>query len=754
MGPARLFRFFFLPEFSLAITGARGSLRRTLRLAAEALPRPGKVKAAALLLQAKRPAVVGGVALVLGGSWLMVYAIAGLGEAAAQVIDPGLFAAEDQGTRKILQFLSGVGADQTTVLGEMLRVFNVGVLVLVGFLLIWHTVAGSVDTAREGRWGFGAWEVLRIVLAVALMFPLAGGMSAAQHVVVGFAKLGGDFANAIWKPLAVETLGKGRTVIPWPRERDWRMLIGQTLVAEVCRYVANEEARLAGDDPYVVLRRSEERPQRSGHPLIKRGQRAPKAVARSIHYDGSGSGMPQDLCGAVRFAGLEEEGTRGIAARGHMSAWEAVYGQIMGVAMEVGDHFVEGKASFKSPLPDVTALLDGVGVAESYRAILELRMKEAGEAGQEELERSIGEDAAQLGWLGAASFVNSLARSAGRIQSAAQNVPQGSLPSPELKNWSKNGLAAVQATVRAVAQEGRYQPIQLALATGMAGARAPAERRGGSMLEELMNFIDPQAVMVAESGNPLLDLTSMGFLLINAGLGALTTFAGVSIGSNLFELFPGFGKGLDAFEAGWQVMDGVITPAIGMILIGGAVLAYVLPAIPFIRFLFGILGWLMMVVEAVLAVTVFCAAHVTRGEGNRLMVEGTKQGWILLPGLILRPVLMLFGLVLGYFLFVTVMGLFNEVWLPRMNDVSDSSGLDLVDFLALLALYVMVAYGLLNGCFKAIDLLPNAVLEWVGGQGRTDGGAEGVGQTATGGIARIGALRGFGPLGRGGGRLG
>ena len=754
MSPGRIFRFFFLPEFSLTVSGARGSLRRSMRLFAAGPPRHGKVRPASLLLPAARPAVLGGAALVLGGSWLMVSAVAGLGEAAAQVIDPGLFAAEDQGTRKVLEFLSGLDGGQRTVLGEMLRVFNIGVLMLVGFLLIWHTVTGSVDTAREGRWSFGAWEVLRMVVAVALMYPLAGGMSAAQLVVVGFAKLGGDFANEVWKPLAVETLGKGRTVVPWPREREWRTLIGQTLVSEVCRYVANAEARLAGDEPYVVLRRSEERPEGARHPLIRQGQRQPRVVARSIHYDGSGSGMPRNLCGAVRFAGLEEEGTRGIAARGHLSAWEAAYGQIMTVAKEVGDHFVEGTASFKAPLPDVTELLDGIGVSQTYRAILELRMKEAGEAGQAELEQSIGEDAAQLGWLGAASFVNSLARSAGRIQSAAQNVPQGSLPSPELKNWSKNALAAVQGTVRAVAQEGRYQAIPLALATGIAGARAPADGRGGTMLEELMNFMDPQDVMVAESGNPLLDLTSMGFLLINAGLGALTTFAGVSVGSNLFELFPGFGKGLDAFEAGWQVMDGVITPAIGMILIGGAVLAYVLPAIPFIRFLFGILGWLLMVVEAVLAVTVFCAAHVTRGEGNRLMVEGTRHGWLLLPGLILRPVLMLFGLILGYFMFVTVMGLFNEVWLPRMNDVSESSGLDLVDFLALLALYVMVAYGLLNGCFKAIDVLPNAVLEWVGGQARADGAADSVGQTATGGIGRIGALRGFGPLGRGGGRLG
>ena len=185
----------------------------------------------------------------------------------------------------------------------------------------------------------------------------------------------------------------------------------------------------------------------------------------------------------------------------------------------------------------------------------------------------------------------------------------------------------------------------------------------------------------------------------------------------------------------------MVTPVIGILLVAGAVLAYVLPAMPFIRFLFGILGWLLAVIEALLAVTVFCAAHVTRGEGDRLMIEGTRQGWLLLPALILRPVLMLFGLVLGYYLFLAVMGLFNDIWLPRIQDLTQSSGLDVIDFVALLAIYVLVAYGIVNACFKAIDVLPNAVLEWIGGGGRGDEGGESVMGSATGGFGRLSGLR-------------
>ena len=60
----------------------------------------------------------------------------------------------------------------------------------------------------------------------------------------------------------------------------------------------------------------------------------------------------------------------------------------------------------------------------------------------------------------------------------------------------------------------------------------------------------------------------------------------------------------------------------------------------------------------------------------------------------------------------------------------------------MLTLYVMICYALMNGAFKLIDLLPSAVLEWIGG--RADGGDDGAGRLAgavTGGIGRAGSGR-------------
>ena len=125
----------------------------------------------------------------------------------------------------------------------------------------------------------------------------------------------------------------------------------------------------------------------------------------------------------------------------------------------------------------------------------------------------------------------------------------------------------------------------------------------GGMASGLMEFIDLDSVIVADSGNPIADLAALGHGLINAALAATAALMGAAAGSGLLESIPFIGRGLDVFQSVWQVSDGLVSTLLGILLIAGAVLAYLLPALPFIRFLFGILGWIVNVVVAVLAVT-------------------------------------------------------------------------------------------------------------------------------------------------------
>ena len=720
-----ILRFLFLPEFARALAEAGQAFGRIGR-GFLALSEPGAGWRWRRLIEPERRArVLLGLAISLLGAALAALGVAGLvREAAAQSIDPGLFDGADRATRDLLAFLSDLDVADYSVLGDMLFAFNGGVLVLAGFLLIWHTAAGAVDTARRGRWGFGAWEIVRVVTAVALMAPLPGGMNGAQHAVVGLAHLGGQFAAAVWTPFSERALGRGDPIVPRPNEAVWRSAVARVLLSETCRHAANETAHTAGDPPYVVLRR-----ERTGG-------------VETLRYDGDGRGMPRDLCGAVRFEGLDRDGSRGIAAHGHRKALTSLLPQLRELAAELGDRYVPGSPAHGRPLPDVEAALDARGLAEAYAAVLDAELRRAASEERRALERAVAEDARESSWLSAAGFFNTVAARTGLFQAAARNVPDAALPLPSLDAWSPAAGAAVKNLLAALAASRAWQPVSFTAGAGAAGSLPVAAGGDRGLAGGLFAFIDLDATVIADGGNPIADLAGFGHSLVAAAMSAIAALSGVAAGSGLLEAIPFFGKGLDAFESVWRVTDGFVSAILGVLLIAGAILAYVLPALPFIRFLFGILGWLLNVVEAVLAVTVFAAAHVTRGDGDRLTVPATRRGWLFLPGLILRPPLMLFGLILGYFVFLAAVGLLNEVWLPQLRDANAAGGLGPVGFLAMLALYVMLAYALMNGAFKLIDLLPAVVLEWIGGRGDAGGGeAERVGGTATAGIARAGSVR-------------
>ena len=104
-------------------------------------------------------------------------------------------------------------------------------------------------------------------------------------------------------------------------------------------------------------------------------------------------------------------------------------------------------------------------------------------------------------------------------------------------------------------------------------AALPAPGGGGGMAAGLMEFIDLDSVIVADSGNPIADLAGLGHGLMNAALAAMTALMGAAAGSGLLESVPFVGKGLDMFESVWQVADGFVSTVLGLLLIAGAVLA-------------------------------------------------------------------------------------------------------------------------------------------------------------------------------------
>ncbi len=115
--------------------------------------------------------------------------------------------------------------------------------------------------------------------------------------------------------------------------------------------------------------------------------------------------------------------------------------------------------------------------------------------------------------------------------------------------------AAVKGVAAQLARSRQYHPMLLSAANAGAGALPAAGDGGGGMVSGLLEFIDLDSVIVADSGNPIADLAALGHGLLNAALAAIVALMGAATGSGLLESIPFIGKGLDVFESAWQVAD-------------------------------------------------------------------------------------------------------------------------------------------------------------------------------------------------------
>ncbi len=169
---------------------------------------------------------------------------------------------------------------------------------------------------------------------------------------------------------------------------------------------------------------------------------------------------------------------------------------------------------------------------------------------------------------------------------------------------------------------------------------------------------------------------------------------------------------LEALTASETTTRSVLYP-LGMILISFGFTAYILTLIPLTRFVLGILGWFLLLFEAVLAAPLV-SLSLLKTDGEGFAPQQFQSAMTMLLGVIIRPMLMVFGLVLGLIAFNAIIQIANLLFVPtvvNLNTTSDSSYLSLGVYIIF---YGTLAYTLANSAFKAIDLLPNFVMGWIG----------------------------------------
>lgn len=234
------------------------------------------------------------------------------------------------------------------------------------------------------------------------------------------------------------------------------------------------------------------------------------------------------------------------------------------------------------------------------------------------------------------------------------------------------------------------------------------------------------------------------------------TKAAMAVGSGLLSAIPVIGGALggtvDGISGIFDIMFsldkynlGVFLP-IGIAISGvffvlGIVLGIYIPLVPFMVFSFTAIGWLISVIEAMIAAPLV-ALGVTHPQGHDLLGKA-EQSVILLLGIFIRPSAIVLGFIAAVALLKQILLLVNIGFLNLMITMFDSSATKAIVqydeiltrsiyIIGILIVYVYILLAAVNQVFSLVYQVPEKLLRWIGAAPEQSGVAQMMGEVKQG----------------------
>lgn len=159
-------------------------------------------------------------------------------------------------------------------------------------------------------------------------------------------------------------------------------------------------------------------------------------------------------------------------------------------------------------------------------------------------------------------------------------------------------------------------------------------------------------------------------------------------------------------------MVGIITILVMALLTAGVYLSFYLPLIPYITWINGVIKWLVVVIESLIAAPIWAAAHV-HPDGDE-QVGRAGPGYMIILGVFMRPTLMLFGLIIAIVAAQPMAHFINMTFMTAIQGSMTGSTNGITAILAYVVLYGFLMTIMLHSLFGLINWLPDNVLRWIG----------------------------------------
>lgn len=705
-----------------------------------------------------------GVATVLWATVAVAWALMPLAAYANTAGPPdlsGLFGAinTNQDTayglvRRIFPTLFGsTGGD--TFLKDAFQSFNASLLLVASFMLSWHTVAGMVSAAHEGRLVGNKyhmiWAPVRVTAGIGLLAPV-NGFCTAQMLLVQIWLLGFGLANTVWSSTvrAIVSPSGGSAVAFVPPSENAKSLLKAIVQSEACVLIVRSHPNASLTLPGGEAIAPASGPDLAGEEKIIR----PAANARFSNqaaspYKGEHRWDYGPVCGAIAVA-YPTPGTNNFDAEKAFS--DGVTASTRDMIRSVREALGNVSAAIVATQRRSESNPDQRPITMDQARDLLLTMVEAQSAQFSGGVRDAATrywntvdapartafltEAEAKGWASAGVFYMTISRMSAQVIEKSnvspdtRRVDASVLCRPNPRGGQMVGgrcdLQTQVMAVNALIDQAWDRTVQVSQISNMDSSAVTAGASGvsgffgaifGPLTREIlqMNALDPS--------NPLESMVNRGHWI----LGTVTTGAlGAYVGAHMLS------KGAEGSVVGWvankltgavsaiggavEALSPVFLLFLGAFFLFGVMNAYVLPAMPFLMWSFAVGSVVILFVESIVAASIWAFVHV-RMDGQEFVDGAQRAGYMLAFNAFLRPTLSVFGLILGMAAFSAMSAFVDSAFPYAFQGAMANHFVFIIGWLVGLGMMTWLQWHFALRSFSMCHMLPDRVAAWMGASG-------------------------------------
>lgn len=608
--------------------------------------------------------------------------------------------------------LSGLGGADPLM--NVIGVFNSIALIVGGILVVYTLVAGTMSSAHDGevlgkRWS-SLWLPIRTALGAAAIFPINGGYCFLQKVIMWLALMGIGGADALWSKYIENYGAEMMNKIPFSsqgQKSKVKHLLQDMLVFNTCEESVKKTIDLTQFGDAIGLKKVVSSGANGQNMALTYYSGSCGIVALSSQRDETTSATDFDSKPKGIFSSVYNVNTFSDSLRPvHNEQMLAANEKIKLIAIKI----VDKSATDEEISAEIKSTFESIST--TWTAALEVEAKsqmKALEPQAADFMKSLSKE----GFLFAGAWYMELAKSQDAITRAVSNYPNGTngLISYFEGGEHEKDSAPIKYSVIGIAsslyESEAEQMMKKAkslsnpsVASGVSSLHTYTENvkdSGDETTKILEYFIsdgfNPLDENNAPEGNPIFVARGLGTNMVSMSVTAIA----LAVAGSYFA--PAIGA--------------VLTMLCGPLLVSGALMAYYLPMLPMILWVGAIFGWIVLLIEAIIAAPIWGVSWLAP-DADGVVGKG-GQGYMLVLSLTLRPPLMVLGFISALVVMDVAGSIVNEMFLAAFaSGKSPSSLTAVVGIIAGCLMYATFMLSIINRVFSLIHVVPDKILRWIG----------------------------------------